>query len=307
MEAIAGKSTSVIDEDIPCIQCGYDLRTLEITSKCPECGHEVASSVTAWRTDKIGLCDAPSAWLRGMHEGFGLIIASNLLTLSPALLPLDLVQRLMLPEPYLCIACIGWTFAHWGVWRITRTISLPVTWSHAPLARFTLLALIFISVLTPAWFSIEWAILMMYKIRLNKNLDEIGRWSMLTNAVCMMICVGAMLQCAQLARRRRESAAIAILGVLVVITQAIYWIGARNAYLGRSSLEEILGLTTPTIGAPMVILMLRFEFVNFIQNFLSMHSIFMGWHALLGLLCLIFSVVAFVRLSLALCRRRASG
>jgi hypothetical protein len=36
-------------EDVPCMQCGYDLRTKRPSEKCPECGTSVAPSIAAHR------------------------------------------------------------------------------------------------------------------------------------------------------------------------------------------------------------------------------------------------------------------
>ena len=48
-----------IDQDAPCFQCGYNLRTLHDDGECPECGASVYESARlAW------LCQHDPAWLR---------------------------------------------------------------------------------------------------------------------------------------------------------------------------------------------------------------------------------------------------
>lgn len=37
---------TAIESEVPCIQCGYNLRTLEETGRCPECGAAIAFSVS---------------------------------------------------------------------------------------------------------------------------------------------------------------------------------------------------------------------------------------------------------------------
>src|SRR2546423_15560088 len=35
---------ATISSDLPCVVCGYNLRTLHVASRCPECGADVALS-----------------------------------------------------------------------------------------------------------------------------------------------------------------------------------------------------------------------------------------------------------------------
>lgn len=41
--------TETIDKDLTCLQCGYNLRTLDVSASCPECGWPVTSSVARQR------------------------------------------------------------------------------------------------------------------------------------------------------------------------------------------------------------------------------------------------------------------
>ncbi len=38
-------ATNIINDDVACIQCGYNLRTLDASADCPECGRPVAESL----------------------------------------------------------------------------------------------------------------------------------------------------------------------------------------------------------------------------------------------------------------------
>lgn len=40
------KPESAIDRDLPCVRCGYNLRTLALDGLCPECGTRVALTIT---------------------------------------------------------------------------------------------------------------------------------------------------------------------------------------------------------------------------------------------------------------------
>ena len=65
-----------IDFDLPCRQCGFNLRTMLATGNCPECGLAVERSLP---TDR--LADADPAWLEKLKTGVHLILWSLLLGL----------------------------------------------------------------------------------------------------------------------------------------------------------------------------------------------------------------------------------
>lgn len=70
---------SVVEADLDCIRCGYNLRTLTCSGQCPECGERVALSLPG-RT----LAAADARWLRAqwqgaMVQGIGLIVVDAIL------------------------------------------------------------------------------------------------------------------------------------------------------------------------------------------------------------------------------------
>src|SRR5512143_3355421 len=72
--------------DVPCDACGYNLRTLQATGTCPECGAAVLDSI---RSDDLRY--APANWVRRLGWGATLLaVAFGLLALVPlvGLLPL---------------------------------------------------------------------------------------------------------------------------------------------------------------------------------------------------------------------------
>jgi hypothetical protein len=62
-----------IASDIRCRHCDYNLRTLLVSGKCPECGRSVA--------DSEPLYHRPLAWLRRLRWGVALLVLSMLVGL----------------------------------------------------------------------------------------------------------------------------------------------------------------------------------------------------------------------------------
>lgn len=69
-----GDGGAVIMEDRACVGCGYNLRGLSATGKCPECGRP-AGAFKASRYDD-GISNAPLSWLRSFAFGSNLLLAS---------------------------------------------------------------------------------------------------------------------------------------------------------------------------------------------------------------------------------------
>lgn len=68
-------TASLLHNDLPCVKCRYNLRTLPINGNCPECGHAVADSLRAEqlrRTELGGLRNYDPAWLKAMERGLRL-------------------------------------------------------------------------------------------------------------------------------------------------------------------------------------------------------------------------------------------
>jgi hypothetical protein len=57
--------------DVACVGCGYNLRTLAVDARCPECGQAVAESLC-----RDGLEFGPPAWVRGLAGGAGLLLCA---------------------------------------------------------------------------------------------------------------------------------------------------------------------------------------------------------------------------------------
>ena len=73
-DALAETDTRVAD-DLECMQCGYNLRTLPVDGLCPECAAPVQFSREGYY-----LRSAPVEWLRKLKGGLSLIIIAILLS-----------------------------------------------------------------------------------------------------------------------------------------------------------------------------------------------------------------------------------
>ena len=66
----------LIDHDVTCLNCGYNLRTMKLDGTCPECGTAVSVST---RSDR--LADAPPRWLTRLGGGARRLRLGVILTL----------------------------------------------------------------------------------------------------------------------------------------------------------------------------------------------------------------------------------
>lgn len=57
----ASAGVSLVETDLPCGSCGYNLRSLLIDSVCPECGGSIASSILAAEANRLSLRSLHSA------------------------------------------------------------------------------------------------------------------------------------------------------------------------------------------------------------------------------------------------------
>ena len=61
--------TGCVAVDLPCANCGYNLRTQPADGDCPECGHPVEPSTRSYL-----LRDAPHDWLASLAAGAGMLV-----------------------------------------------------------------------------------------------------------------------------------------------------------------------------------------------------------------------------------------
>src|SRR6185436_14704958 len=80
--------TLTLDQNLPCLRCGYNLRTLPADSRCPECSTPISSSL-----NPNLLRYADPTWTRV------LALSLSLLLLACAIQLLYTLGLLLLPEP----------------------------------------------------------------------------------------------------------------------------------------------------------------------------------------------------------------
>ena len=104
--------------DVPCAGCGYDLRGLTPTGKCPECGFDIDTSIRAARSLDGELPLPSRRWVRQMIEAvviallpFVISMVGNLFFGNPAGPPASL--------PYVLTATmLVWVLSSWSAWRL---------------------------------------------------------------------------------------------------------------------------------------------------------------------------------------------
>lgn len=69
MPTIPLDAQGLLDADVPCIACGYSLRSAKLDAACPECGEPVDRTV---RPDLLAFAD--QAWLARVHFGLTMLL-----------------------------------------------------------------------------------------------------------------------------------------------------------------------------------------------------------------------------------------
>ncbi|HNQ22247.1 MAG TPA: hypothetical protein PKK06_04050 [Phycisphaerae bacterium] len=96
--------------DLPCRGCGYNLRGLLPTGRCPECGVPISASCH----DDL-LCYGPPTWLATLQRGAWLIVWGTV-GMVAGLIVFDLVSPLLMAV----VKLAGGAVALYGVWLITQ-------------------------------------------------------------------------------------------------------------------------------------------------------------------------------------------
>lgn len=105
-----------VAEDIPCRRCGYNLRGLQSTGQCPECGAEVALSVLG---DRLRFSDPQ--WVAKVGRGCRLIILGLAVSLLTGCVMVIVSRALTGGRPVLTqlIALAAGLIAFCGNWLLT--------------------------------------------------------------------------------------------------------------------------------------------------------------------------------------------
>jgi hypothetical protein len=119
----AGAAGSLIAEDIPCMECQYDLRGLNVPGKCPECGHDLAESITTYREERLPVT---RWWAKQMIEATTLSAIALFLMVLPLMLPDSMANFHTFGRKVLLgIASTAWVLAFYSIWKFTRRENLP--------------------------------------------------------------------------------------------------------------------------------------------------------------------------------------
>ena len=109
--------SGLIDHDIPCAECGYDLRGLSPPGRCPECGHDLADSLKLFEREHRSV---DPWWASQITEGAALTVLALLLMLLPLVLPDWMANYHTFGRKVLLgIGVSWWVLGFYSIWKIT--------------------------------------------------------------------------------------------------------------------------------------------------------------------------------------------
>jgi hypothetical protein len=118
MDEPVGSASTLIDFDISCARCGYNLRTLPQDGKCLECGGSVADSLDARRRSALligpELSLQPARWL--FLVGGSMLIYVMLPILNAAVL----IRFVPGARVVLCVLFLMFGISGWCMTRATN-------------------------------------------------------------------------------------------------------------------------------------------------------------------------------------------
>jgi hypothetical protein len=126
--AEAPRPVPPLAEDVPCLGCGYNLRGLASTGRCPECGRAAHGSVVRHRARGRMLPPPDPRWARQIVEGVGLSLLAFALFAALCTAPspsftLDHVNAPYYETPgravMLSAAVSAWVLAWYAAWKLT--------------------------------------------------------------------------------------------------------------------------------------------------------------------------------------------
>lgn len=100
-----GVETQTIDKDLSCSRCGYNLKGLDRSGNCPECGQPIEETLT------FGLHSADPEWLR--YQSITMLLLGALAVAAPS------YGRLLDWYSY-ALRAVGAVLGFYAIWRLTR-------------------------------------------------------------------------------------------------------------------------------------------------------------------------------------------
>jgi hypothetical protein len=120
--------------DLPCRACGYNLRGLPTSGRCPECGTDVSDSISAERLWTLRKSPPDPAWARQVREGASVSVLAFMLLLAAMMAPPQWSRLPYRNAPvwespgrvgFLGVACTWWVVAWATVWKLTTRERFP--------------------------------------------------------------------------------------------------------------------------------------------------------------------------------------
>src|SRR5262245_25253609 len=143
---MAQADSPVIRSDLPCSDCGYDLRTLSADGRCPECGQPIAQTLLL-TLERSGLIVArarlPRSIYASLRDGLLLLLCAGACALAVALLPNEMFLYKSGPRKLVLGLVWGsWVLSLYGIWEIAAPIPVNVLRTSDPVARRILRAVV---------------------------------------------------------------------------------------------------------------------------------------------------------------------
>lgn len=285
MDTQTESAAYTIDQDIPCSQCGYDLRGLTLDGRCPECGSEIGLSIEEWkkRVEVNPLAMSHQSWLRQIAFGFLLLAVGALLG---ALVYLG-EHRYLDREWMLYLACTGWALTHWGVWKLMLSEKrwMPDA-EHWPDSWVRVLPVI--SVLAPGWLYLAPALMYWRKWDVGWLPFVVGVVSLFATLACTYFVIFRIMLCLGRDGFHWTKVVATTQIFLLPLGYAVFLFMVFNELGGPGSVEGIGLLPWPAIGP--VLLMSIWPAIHWFippnEDTVFILSLTVAQLLVLGLICL---------------------
>jgi len=248
----------VVAADVSCSACGYNLRTLSVEARCPECGESIADSVSATLYEMQGT--SRKYWLGENRSAMQLLGAAGGLV-GIVLLVLPWVRQ---PESWprdvsLMMLVIAWTLQWVAVWKLSaplekeRLIYRRARW----VARFGSTVLLFV----PLCFGV--AGIIEYWAPVNGRLIRVLMSGGAVVGLIGWLAVSVLLvRLAATIGRPRLAGFVAVAAVFHLIAGGLSTGGLRTMAVTKpvgTSMDVMLILIHPLLGSPMLTRQLALE------------------------------------------------
>jgi hypothetical protein len=123
-----------LEQNVPCENCGYNLRGLTVPGRCPECGTDLEPSIRAHQAHAHELLPPDPAWAAKIRAGVCLALVALALMVLPFFLPSGWFRMPFRNAPLsrtpgrivlLSIECVAWTLAWAAAWRLASREPVP--------------------------------------------------------------------------------------------------------------------------------------------------------------------------------------